>query len=161
VRAVPNVCAAVGASVTGLAGGARATPADVSLARALFGAVGLAVDVEEALFDAFTAVAGCAPAFLFPVLEALADGAVLLGVARAPARRVAAQAMLGAARLALEGGRHPAQLKDAVCSAGGMTIAGVRVIEQRAVRAAFIDAVAAACEKARRIGDAGRQAIPK
>jgi pyrroline-5-carboxylate reductase len=158
VRTIPNVCAAVSASVTGLAGGAFATPADVAIAREIFDAVGLTLEIKESLFDAFTAVAGCALAFVFPVIEALADGGVLVGIARETAIRLAAQMMLGSAKLVLESGQHPAELKDSVCSPGGSTIVGVKVIEEHAVRAAFINAVIASCEKGKQIGEAAKKA---
>jgi pyrroline-5-carboxylate reductase len=158
VRTIPNVCAAVSASVTGLVGGEFATPGDVAIARQIFDAVGLTFDIKESLFDAFAAVAGCAPAFVFPVIEALADGGVLVGIGRETAIRLASQMMLGSAKLVLESGQHPAELKDSVCSPGGSTIVGVKVIEEHAVRAAFINAVVASCEKGKQMGEAAKKA---
>lgn len=116
----------------------------------LFG--GVVDPLPEELIDAGSAVAGCGPAFADLFLEALADGGVACGLPRSKAQHYAAQMLLGAARLALESGSHPGQLKDAVCSPGGSTIAGVRALEARAFRAACMDAVVAAYEKNKCLG---------
>lgn len=104
------------------------------------------------MIDAGCAVTGCGPAFVDLFLEALADGGVLCGLPRDKALTYAAQMVLGSAALALESGRHPGALKDAVCSPGGSTIVGVQTLEQRAFRSAVIDAVVAACEKTKALG---------
>ena len=104
------------------------------------------------LFDAFSAVAGCSPAFIYLFLEALADGGVLAGLPRKQAVAFAAQAMAGSAALVLESGEHPGALKDAVCSPGGSTIEGVAALERHGFRGAVIDAVEAAWSKSASLG---------
>ena len=102
--------------------------------------------------DVGAAVSGCGPAYVYLVLDAMADGGVACGLPRAEAVQYAAQTLLGAAQMVLETGKHPDQLKNEVCSPGGSTIQGVRTLEQRGVRAAFMDAVIAACEKNAALG---------
>lgn len=108
--------------------------------------------LEESLIDAATALAGCGPAYLYLFLEALADGAVACGLPRDKAMSYAAATMAGAAQMVLATGRHPGALKDAVCSPGGSTIQGLRVLEQRGFRSAAMDCVIAAYEKSRSLG---------
>ena len=154
-RAMPNLPAQVGLGATLLCappeGAPRAlTARDRDVVSALFGAVGLAEWLpSEELMHAGTALAGCGPAYCFIAAEALADAGVLLGLPRALARRLAAQTLYGSGALALTA--HPAALKDGVTSPGGVTIAGVRALEQRAFRAALIEAVAAAADRSREL----------
>ena len=108
--------------------------------------------LPERLMDAGSAVSGCGPAFADLFLEALADGGVACGLPRAQALEFAAQMLAGSARLALESGRHPGALKDAVCSPGGSTIQGVRKLEEAGFRGAVMNAVIAAFEKSRALG---------
>ena len=108
--------------------------------------------LEESLMDVGAAVSGCGPAYAYLILDAMADGGVACGLPRPDAVRFAAQTLLGAAQMVLETGKHPDQLKNNVCSPGGSTIQGVRTLEQRAVRAAVMDAVIAACEKNAALG---------
>lgn len=108
--------------------------------------------VPESLIDASSALSGCGPAFVFMFIESLADGAVACGLPRDKALAYAEQTVLGAAKLALESGKHPGELKDAVCSPGGSTIEGVRTLEESAFRAAAVDAVIASYEKTRTLG---------
>ena len=103
--------------------------------------------IDEALIDAASCVSGCGPAWAYQFIEALADGGVACGLPRAKAQQYAAQMVLGAAKMLLDTGKHPGQLKDAVCSPGGTTIQGVRVLEERGFRGAVTDAVIAAYEK--------------
>ena len=98
-------------------------------------------------------MSGCGPAWAYQFIEALADGGVAAGLPRAKAQEYAAQMLLGSARMVLETGRHPGELKDAVCSPGGSTIQGVRVLEERAFRGAVTDAVLAAFEKTKKLGE--------
>ena len=108
--------------------------------------------VPESLIDAASAVSGCGPAWAYQFIEALADGGVACGLPRAKAQEYAAQMLLGSARMVLETGKHPGELKDAVCSPGGSTIQGVRLLEERAFRGAVTDAVLAAYEKTKDLG---------
>ena len=108
--------------------------------------------VPETLIDAASCVSGCGPAWVYQFIEALADGGVAAGLPRAKAQEYAAQMVLGSARMVLESGAHPGALKDAVCSPGGSTIQGVRVLEQRAFRGAVTDAVLAAYDKTKEMG---------
>ena len=109
-------------------------------------------ELEERLMDAASALSGCGPAYMYLLIEALADGAVACGIPRAKALEYAAATMIGAGEMVLATGMHPGALKDAVCSPGGSTIAGVRALEQHGFRAAAMDCVAAAYEKNRQLG---------
>lgn len=109
-------------------------------------------ELDERMIDAASSVSGCGPAWAYQFIEALADGGVAAGLPRAKAQRYAAQMLLGSARMVLESGKHPGELKDAVCSPGGSTIQGVRLLEERAFRGAVTDAVLAAYEKTKEMG---------
>jgi pyrroline-5-carboxylate reductase len=151
IRAMPNTPAIVGAGITCLAPGRRATPDDVDLALELFQAVGQAAVVEERLLDAVTALSGSGPAFVAVFIEALGDGGVKAGLPRALAHNMAMQTVLGAAKLCLEEDLHPGRLKDLVASPGGTTIEGLHVLEQGGFRGLVISAVAAAAARAKEL----------
>ena len=114
---------------------------------------GVALPVEEGLMDVVTGLSGGGPAYVFQMIEAMADGGVRAGLTRPVALQLAAQTVRGAATMVLETGQHPAELKDQVCSAGGTTIAGVEALERAGMRGAFMDAVAAATARSRELGD--------
>jgi pyrroline-5-carboxylate reductase len=152
IRVMPNTPALIGASATGLARGKGATVEDGELALRLFSAVGVAVPVKEEHLDAVTGLSGSGPAYVYMVIEALSDGGVAAGLPRDVATRLAAQTVLGSARMVLETGQHPGALKDMVTSPGGTTIEGLHALEKAGVRGAFINAVRAAAEKSRKLG---------
>ena len=152
IRIMPNTPCAVGEGMILLCRGAGVTDGEVAEFRALMAHSGLLDEIPETQIDAASAVAGCGPAFAYLFVEALADGGVACGLPRTEAVQYAAQTLLGAAQMVLETGKHPDQLKNEVCSPGGSTIQGVRTLEQRGVRAAFMDAVIAACEKNAALG---------
>jgi pyrroline-5-carboxylate reductase len=152
IRAMPNTPALVGHGAAGFCLGTRADAADAATARSLLAAVGLAVQVPERLMDAVTGLSGSGPAYIYLVIDALADGGVRAGIPRADAVRLAAQTVLGAAAMVLETGEHPAVLKDMVTSPGGTTIAGLAVLERQGMRSAMIEAVGAAVSRAGELG---------
>jgi pyrroline-5-carboxylate reductase len=150
IRAMPNTPALVGEGMTGLARGQGTSDAQMALGLALFAAVGKAQEVDEAHMDVVTALAGSGPAFVFVIIDALADGAVRLGLRRDQAVAMAAQMVQGAARMVVETGTHPAVLKDQVTTPGGCTIAGLGVLEEgklRSVLARTIEETARAAGK--------------
>ncbi len=152
VRAMPNTPALVGRGATAYARGAHATDAHAALAERLFGALGEAHLVDEKLIDAVNGLSGSGPAYVFTVIEALADGGVLMGLPRPLAASLAAQTVLGAAEMVKQTGQHPALLREAVASPGGTTIAAIEALEKGGLRAALIAAVRAATERAREMG---------
>jgi pyrroline-5-carboxylate reductase len=152
IRAMPNTPALVGHGAAGYCLGNRATADDAKAAQSLLGAVGLAVEVPERLMDAVTGLSGSGPAYIYVVIDALADGGVRAGIPRADAVRLAAQTVLGAAAMVLETGEHPAVLKDMVTSPGGTTIAGLAALEKHGLRSALIEAVGAATQRATELG---------
>lgn len=152
IRVMPNTPALVGAGAAAYSLGTAATAEDGALAQSLLAAVGLAVEVKEPLLDAVTGVSGSGPAFVYLMIEALSDGGVAAGLPRDVATRLAAQTLLGAARMVLDTGLHPGALKDMVTSPGGTTIEGVHELEKAGVRAGLMNAVRAAADKARKLG---------
>jgi pyrroline-5-carboxylate reductase len=152
VRVMPNIAATVSEAASGISPGKSATSEDLKTALEIFSAVGTAVQVPESLMDAVTGLSGSGPAFIFPVIEAMADGAVLEGMDRKSALTLAAQTVLGAAKMMLETGMHPGELKDMVTSPAGTTIHGIHALEEAGVRAAFMNAVIRASERSKELG---------
>jgi len=151
VRTMPNTPALVGEGATAIAWGRGVTAADKALVNKLFGAVGTTVEVPEGLMDAVTGLSGSGPAYVFTVIQALADGGVQAGLPRATALQLAAQTVLGAAQMVLATGAHPMQLRDQVASPGGTTIRGVAELEERGVHGAFMAAVVAAAARSKEL----------
>ncbi len=153
IRVMPNVAAIVKEAVSAIYCGPRTTPEDEETAKEILGLVGEVVVLEnEKYMDAVTGLSGSGPAYVFEVIEALADGGVKVGLHRADALKLAAQTVKGAAELVLKTGKHPAELKDMVASPGGTTIYGLAELERKGVRGAFIDAVASATQRSEELG---------
>jgi pyrroline-5-carboxylate reductase len=152
VRAMPNTPALIRAGAAAISPGSRANDEDMAWAEAILGAVGVVVRVPETALDAVTGLSGSGPAYLFLVAEAMVDAGVLAGLARDVAELLTFQTLLGSSRLLADGGSTPAALRAAVTSPGGTTAAGERELERHGVRAAFLDAVAAAAERSRELG---------
>jgi pyrroline-5-carboxylate reductase len=154
VRVMPNTPCLVGASASAYSPSSTATADDAALVDRLLNAVGRAHRVPEGLLDAVTGLSGSGPAYVYVIVEALADGGVRAGLPRDVAQALAAQTVLGAAKMVLETGKHPAELKDMVASPGGTTIVGLHALERGGLRAALIDAVESAARRATELGKA-------
>jgi pyrroline-5-carboxylate reductase len=157
VRVMPNTPCLVGAGATAFSRGAKATDEDAALVERLFSTIGIAMEVSEPLMDAVTGLSGSGPAYIFQVIEALSDGGVRSGLPRNVSTRLAAQTVLGAAKMVLDTGEHPAALKDGVASPGGTTIAGLHELERGALRGALINAVEAATRRSQELGRAAAE----
>jgi pyrroline-5-carboxylate reductase len=152
IRVMPNTPALVLEGISALTRGTNATQQDLETTRRLFEAVGKVVIVDEPLMDAVTGLSGSGPAYVFLVIEALSDAGVKMGLSRDVATALAAQTVCGAAKMVLETGKHPGELKDMVTSPAGTTIAGLHALEQGAVRAALINAVETAARRSQELG---------
>ncbi len=152
VRAMPNTPSSVLAGVTALSFGPRVAAEDQQVARTIFESVGKVVATEERLLDAVTGLSGSGPAYVYLMIEALADGGVKMGLSRQVAELLAAQTVLGAARMLIESGEHPGRLKDRVASPGGTTMAGIHKLEEGRLRATLIAAVEAATKRSQELG---------
>lgn len=152
IRVMPNTPSLVGAGAAAVAGGTGATDDDVAWAVEVLSAVGEAVVVTEPLLDAVTGLSGSGPAYVFLIAEALIDAGVSAGLPADLAATLAGQTLYGAAKLLVDTGTAPAELRAGVTTPAGTTAAGLRVLEQRGVRAALIDAVSAATERSRELG---------
>ncbi|MEN6371071.1 MAG: pyrroline-5-carboxylate reductase [Armatimonadota bacterium] len=149
VRAMPNTPCAVMAGAVAISRGKNASDANIERAESIFGAVGKVIEVPERLMDAVTGLSGSGPAYVYVFIETLADAGVRAGLTRQQAAVLAAQTVFGAAKMVIDSGKHPAQLRDAVASPGGTTIAGIAALERAAFRAAVYDAVEASVERSR------------
>jgi pyrroline-5-carboxylate reductase len=152
IRSMPNTPAKVGAGVTALCRGAHATDAQMELAQKIFETVGRAVVVDEKHMDAVTGLSGSGPAFLYIIIEALAEAGVNVGLPRDVATLLAAQTTYGAAKMVLETGSHPALLKDEVTTPAGCTVDGILELEEGGLRVTLIKAVKRATERAKQLG---------
>lgn len=152
VRVMPNTPSLVQAGASGYCCGDEVTPLDRDAIQRMLDSVGLAVEVDESQMAAVTGLSGSGPAYLCMVIEALADGGVLAGLPRPLAMKLATQTVLGTAKMIHETGRHPGELKDAVASPGGTTIAAIAALEQHGLRGALIEAVAASAKRSQEVG---------
>jgi pyrroline-5-carboxylate reductase len=153
IRAMPNTPALVGSGAAAISPGTTAGEQDVAWAREILEGVGTVVELPEVDLDAVTGLSGSGPGYVFLVVEALVDAGVLVGLTRAVARELAVQTLLGSARLLAETGDEPSVLRASVTSPGGTTAAGLRVLEAAGVRSAVLDAVVAATERSRQLGE--------
>lgn len=151
IRAMPNTPAMVGEGCSAYCVGKLVTKEEEAKAKVIFDSYGTSFFLAESMMDNFGALAGSGPAFVFMFLEAMADGAVLNGMPRQMAYEIAAQTLLGSAKLAKETGKHPGELKDMVCSPGGTTICGIRTLEEKGMRAALINALNSCVEKSQKL----------
>lgn len=151
IRAMPNTPGLIGAGATAVCPGRNASPDDLALARQIFALIGVAVSVDEKLMDAVTGLSGSGPAYVFIFIEALADAGVKNGLPRDVAAQLAAQTVLGAARMVVETGEHPALLKEKVTSPGGTTIAALHALECGSFRAVVMNAVEAAGNRSKEL----------
>src|SRR5256886_7411642 len=154
VRAMPNTPALVDAGATAIAGGEHAQESDLEDAKKIFDAVGVTVVLDETLLDAVTGLSGSGPAYVFLILEALSDAGVKVGLSRRTAQLLAAQTVLGSAKLLLETNEHPGRLKDMVTSPGGTAITGLHTLEEGGIRTTLMNAVEAATKRSKELGDA-------
>ncbi len=152
IRIMPNTPAAVGEGMMLVSPNKNITENDISEFKSIMSMSGQLDEIPEKLIDAATAVSGCGPAYVYMFIEALADGGVKCGLSRDKAIKYAAQTLLGSAKTVMETGRHPEELKDAVCSPGGSTIAGVHALEKGSFRSSVMDAVEAAYKKTQKLG---------
>ena len=154
IRAMPNVCVAVKEGATAIAAGAHAEAQDIDMAMAIFNSVGRCIFLKENhLLDAVTGLSGSGPAYIFMIIDALADAGVKMGLSRLDARQLSAQTVLGAAKMLLETNLHPGQLKDMVTSPGGTAIAGLHTLEKGGLRTTLINGVEAATLRSKELGD--------
>jgi pyrroline-5-carboxylate reductase len=154
IRVMPNIAAFVKESATAIAAGKNASDTDIQLAKAIFDSVGKSVFIKENnLMDAITGLSGSGPAYIFLMVDALADAGVKMGLSRQDALFLSTQTVLGSAKLLLETREHPGQLKDRVTSPGGTAIAGIHTLEKGGLRTTLINAVEAATNRSHELGE--------
>lgn len=154
IRVMPNICAFVKESATAIAAGKNVVEGDIELAKAVFDSVGKSVFIQEnVLMDAFTGLSGSGPAYIFMIVDAMADAGVKMGLSRKDSLFLSSQTVLGAAKMLLESNEHPGQLKDRVTSPGGTAIAGIHTLEQGSLRTTMINAVEAASKRSTELGE--------
>ncbi len=154
IRSMPNICAFVKASATAIAAGEFVLEGDVEFAKAIFDSVGETVFIQEnVLMDAFTGLSGSGPAYIFTIVDAMADAGVKMGLSRKDSLFLSTQTVLGAAKLLLESKEHPGQLKDRVASPGGTAIAGIHTLEEGGLRTTMINAVESATKRSKELGE--------
>ena len=152
VRVMPNTPALVLEGASAIAPGKSATEKDLDLVKEMLEAVGVCIIVDETKMDAVTGLSGSGPAYVYQFIEALSDAGVMMGLTRANATMLAAQTVLGSAKMVLDTGKHPGELKDAVTSPGGTTICGLHELEKGGMRSTVMNAVQAAARKSEELG---------
>jgi pyrroline-5-carboxylate reductase len=153
IRVMPNICVSVREGVSAIAGGKHALKEDLMMAKTIFDSVGKSLFIEEDLLDAVTGLSGSGPAYIFLIIDALADAGVKVGLSRDDALILAPQTVLGAAKMLIETGEHPGKLKDMVTSPGGTAIAGLHTLEEGGLRTTLINAVEVATERSKILGE--------
>ncbi|MFO7885462.1 MAG: pyrroline-5-carboxylate reductase [Desulfobacteraceae bacterium] len=154
IRVMPNICAFVRESATAIAAGAHVKDGDIDLAKAIFDSIGKTVFIQEnILMDAFTGLSGSGPAYIFLIIDAMADAGVKMGLSRKDSLFLSTQTVMGAAKLLMETKEHPGSLKDRVTSPGGTAIAGIHTLEEGGLRTTMINAVQAATNRATELGE--------
>jgi len=153
IRVMPNICVSVREGVSAIAAGKHVEKEDLTIAKTIFDSVGKSLFIGENLLDAVTGLSGSGPAYIFLMIDALADAGVSVGLARSDALILASQTILGAAKMQIETGEHPGKLKDMVTSPGGTSIAGLHALEEGGLRAAVMNAVEAATQRSKALGE--------
>jgi pyrroline-5-carboxylate reductase len=153
IRVMPNICVSVREGASAIAGGKHAVKEDLMIAKMIFDSVGKSSFVEESLLDAVTGLSGSGPAYIFLIIDALADAGVKVGLSRDDALMLASQTVLGAAKMLIETGEHPGKLKDMVTSPGGTAIAGLHTLEEGGLRTTLINAVEVATKRSKVLGE--------
>ena len=161
IRVMPNICVSVREGVSAISRGKHCTEEDGTIAKTIFDSVGRSLFIGENLLDAVTGLSGSGPAYVFLIIDALADGGVKAGLSRNDALVLASQTLLGATRMLIETGDHPGKLKDMVTSPGGTTIAGLYCLEQGGIRATLMDAVDAATQRSKTLGEMMKASLIK
>jgi len=153
IRVMSNICVSVREGVSAIAGGKHALKEDLMMAKTIFDSVGKSLFIEEDLLDAVTGLSGSGPAYIFLIIDALADAGVKVGLSRDDALILAPQTVLGAAKMLIETGEHPGKLKDMVTSPGGTAIAGLHTLEEGGLRTTLINAVEVATQRSKALGE--------
>ena len=153
IRIMSNICVSVREGVSTIAGGKHALKEDLMMAKTIFDSVGKSLFIEEGLLDAVTGLSGSGPAYIFLIIDALADAGVKVGLSRDDALILASQTVLGAAKMLIETGEHPGKLKDMVTSPGGTAIAGLHTLEEGGLRTTLINAVEVATQRSKALGE--------
>ena len=153
IRVMPNICVSVREGVSAIAGGRHALKEDLMMAKTIFDSVGKSLFIDESLLDAVTGLSGSGPAYIFLIIDALADAGVKVGLSRDDALILASQTVMGAAKMMIETGEHPGKLKDLVTSPGGTAIAGLHTLEEGGLRTTLINAVEVATQRSKVLGE--------
>ena len=152
IRVMPNTPAMIGQGASAQSKGKNATESDTEFVSKILNAVGISIEVPEKQLDAVTGLSGSGPAYIYTVIEALADGGVLVGLPKEKALTLAAKTVIGAAEMVMKSDEHPAKLRDQVASPGGTTIAGLAALESGKLRSTLIEAVKAATKRSEELG---------